>query len=225
MAPELIAPPVGEAVPEGVPELSLNEASEVPIVEPSAGASAPDAPGVGSNFLLAFFSGAMNSFFAPERQAAQQQGGSVASLVTQGVVITAAWLVAQSPPCRGVAGAIGSALQRVPLVGQGWIGGTVQMIFGAQLGEYAGRKLGQLRKTASSGVGEDRDMFDIYLSDMCVLCHEAFGNGANRVAALDCGHACLCYDCVSWKQPCTAFLGLWQVDGNARQQGLKIVGK
>ena len=202
---ETVEPPLGEAIPEGLPE--LNEVPDVPAdvpVEPLPGPTSETATGVGSNFLTGFFSGAMNTFFAPERQAAEQRGGSVASLVTHGVFLTTAWFVSRSSPCRGVAEVIGSAFQRVPLLGQGPLGSVVQMVVGAQLGEYAGRKLGELRgKTTSPAVGaEEGAPFEIYLSEMCVLCHDAFGNGANRVAALSCGHACLCSDngCASWKQ-------------------------
>ncbi|CAE7939483.1 unnamed protein product [Symbiodinium sp. KB8] len=194
---ETVEPPLGEAIPEGLPE--LNEVPDVPAdvpVEPLPGPTSETATGVGSNFLTGFFSGAMNTFFAPERQAAEQRGGSVASLVTHGVFLTTAWFVSRSSPCRGVAEVIGSAFQRVPLLGQGPLGSVVQMVVGAQLGEYAGRKLGELRgKTTSPAVGaEEGAPFEIYLSEMCVLCHDAFGNGANRVAALSCGHACLCSD-------------------------------
>ncbi|CAE7547724.1 unnamed protein product [Symbiodinium sp. CCMP2456] len=194
---ETVEPPLGEAIPEGLPELS--EIPDVPAdvpVEPLPGRTSETATGVGSNFLTGFFSGAMNTFFAPERQAAEQRGGSVASLVTHGVFLTTAWFVSRSSPCRGVAEVIGSAFQRVPLLGQGPLGSVVQMVVGAQLGEYAGRKLGELRgKTTSPAVGaEEGAPFEIYLSEMCVLCHDAFGNGANRVAALSCGHACLCSD-------------------------------
>ena len=202
---ETVEPPLGEAIPEGL--LELNEVPDVPDVpvEPLTGlTSETPATAVGSNFLTGFLSGAMNTFFAPERQAAEQRGGAVAQLVTHGVFLTTAWFVSRSSPCRGVAQVIGSAFQRVPLLGQGTLGSVVQMVVGAQLGEFAGRRLGELRGTTTCpAVGaEEGAPFEIYLSEMCVLCHDAFGNGANRVAALSCGHACLCSDngCASWKQ-------------------------
>ena len=195
----IIEPAVGEAIPESLPEPNFSEAAadvaEAPGVEPLDSSTGP-ASGVGSNFLVGFFSGAMNSFFAPERHAAEQQGGAAASMVTHGVVLTAAWLVSRSAPCRGVADVIGSALQRVPVLGTGLVGASIQMVVGAQLGEYVGHKLGQLRgKVLGTATAADSssDVFDMYLSDMCVLCHEGFGDGSHCVAALDCGHACLCW--------------------------------
>ena len=207
---EIFEPAVGEAVAESLPEL-INEAPpEVPGGVPSGGApvetSGPTA-GVGFNFAFGFLSSAINKFFAPEREAAQQQG-TVALMVTQGIVVTTAFLVSRSAPCERVAGVIGSAMQSVPVVGQGYLGAFVQTVVGAQLGEYVGQKLSQLRQTAvGTTSGRDNDgMFEIYVSDTCVVCQEGFGNGAHRVAALDCGHACLCYDqgCAAWRHiPCS----------------------
>mmetsp|Transcript_58745 Transcript_58745/g.139979 ORF Transcript_58745/g.139979 Transcript_58745/m.139979 type:complete len:283 (-) Transcript_58745:139-987(-) len=167
----------------------------------AAAADAGFAPG--ANALTGAFQGAMEGLFATELRALQAQvapeNRGMVMAAAQVATFGLACLIARAAPCRAAAGVVGNALRRIPLLGgDTWLASYAQIALGAAVGRVVGEQLSQAREGVSSFAAAAADAADavpdlpvVHVADTCIVCAEQFPPGA-RVAALSCGHACMC---------------------------------
>lgn len=170
---------VGEAVPEASAEVS------------HGGFCAPEfgfESRVGGNVLTCGFYGLFSTLLRPGLRRLERRAGSVGQLVN---IATSASLFGLSCAAAGAFGqtaaALGRVVSRVPILGSsGPFGQALQM----GLGTLIGNKFGAL--FAPERVAE-KTLDEVFLANMCVMCNTGLEVGSGlRVAALTCGHACLC---------------------------------
>lgn len=159
----------------------------------AAGAEAADlrahhADAVGGNVLVGGAYGLCSHLARPGLQRVARNAGDLGPVVRVGGeagLFAIATLIGAA--LTKTASRVGSVVSRIPLVGGGSAVGTA-LQFG--LASFVGDKLGEI---LMGGRGEDPAAPDIFLSQVCVMCNSAFEMGSGqRVAALACGHACLC---------------------------------
>mmetsp|Transcript_35618 Transcript_35618/g.101479 ORF Transcript_35618/g.101479 Transcript_35618/m.101479 type:complete len:253 (+) Transcript_35618:74-832(+) len=141
---------------------------------------------VGGNVLSGGAYGFFRHLARPGLEKASRNAGSLGPVVRvagEAGVYGIASLVGGA--LTGTARRLGSVVSRVPLLGaNSAVGAALQ--FG--LGVFVGDKLGEFFTS-----GEDDAVPEIFLSQLCVMCNTPFDVGSgHRVAALACGHACLC---------------------------------
>ncbi|CAJ1461387.1 unnamed protein product [Effrenium voratum] len=157
---------------------------------------------MGSPLTSGIMGGATRGFFGPELLALQQRSPLLGA-VGQVALLGFGSLVA-SGPCASLSSAWGRVMTSVP-GGSHWLAQSVQWMVGSHLGHHLGQWLRGTESQVEPRPAQAGE-FNIYLSEMCVICNGEFGLGDFRVGALNCGHACLCRD--------NGCLEQWQTQGN-----------
>lgn len=155
---------------------------------------------VGTNVLVGGMYGFFAHLFRPGLRKLSRRAGALAPVVQLGGeagTIGIAYVLASL--CKGAAGNLGAVVTKIPLLGaNNAVGAALQM----GIASYLGSKVGELivpeaqeaaasRAAPSSGPGGD--VPQVFVSYMCVMCNTKFEVGGNHsIAALSCGHACLC---------------------------------
>mmetsp|Transcript_27430 Transcript_27430/g.63387 ORF Transcript_27430/g.63387 Transcript_27430/m.63387 type:complete len:267 (-) Transcript_27430:105-905(-) len=175
----------------------LESPADASIAASEGAAGLEDIGGQGCSLLTGAIQGTITGIFQPELRALQLQVSpehrNILNTATSVATFTLSFLLARAAP-RGLTGMIGSALSRIPLLGgEGYVAASAQVFLGNLLGSHIGEWVGSLRTAASPGVeAEAPGVPVIRIADTCVICHEDLTLGDRQVAALSCGHACMC---------------------------------
>mmetsp|Transcript_12869 Transcript_12869/g.23042 ORF Transcript_12869/g.23042 Transcript_12869/m.23042 type:complete len:261 (-) Transcript_12869:52-834(-) len=167
----------------------------------SSGAASPQVCGaqkVGGNLILGGAYGFLSRLLRPRLdQLAQRSGswGAAVKIIGETGAFSLAYGV--SVLSKEMATKLGSAMMRVPLLGgMGIVGQSLQFSLAVLVGEKLVESLAvQSLEDAPPDVADP-----VFLSNMCVMCNTPFAvGGGQKVAALSCGHACMCNeaDCVT----------------------------
>mmetsp|Transcript_93464 Transcript_93464/g.302650 ORF Transcript_93464/g.302650 Transcript_93464/m.302650 type:complete len:266 (+) Transcript_93464:90-887(+) len=141
---------------------------------------------VGTTCLVGGMYGLFRQLFRPGLQRISRKAGVFAPAVQIGGEAGAFGIAyAVTGLCKGAALRLGSIVTKIPILGStGPIGSALQL----GLATYLGNKVGEL---LLAEVAEEPTQ--LFLANMCVMCNTPFVVGGNhKVAALSCGHACLC---------------------------------
>mmetsp|Transcript_49413 Transcript_49413/g.127518 ORF Transcript_49413/g.127518 Transcript_49413/m.127518 type:complete len:256 (+) Transcript_49413:45-812(+) len=182
-------PPAAFEMPELVENPPQARAGSVGAEAPSEGGFSASDYGfegrIGGNILAGGLYGLFSSILRPGLRRLSRKAGPAGQLVdiassagVSGVAYVAASAFSSS------AAALGRVVAQVPILGSsGPLGQALQM----GLGTWIGNTVGGLLQAP------DRTLDEVFLANMCVMCNSALEVGSGwRVAALTCGHACLC---------------------------------
>eukprot|EP00444_Apocalathium_aciculiferum_P046535 CAMPEP_0183524452 /NCGR_PEP_ID=MMETSP0371-20130417/19902_1 /TAXON_ID=268820 /ORGANISM="Peridinium aciculiferum, Strain PAER-2" /LENGTH=266 /DNA_ID=CAMNT_0025723557 /DNA_START=36 /DNA_END=836 /DNA_ORIENTATION=+ len=142
---------------------------------------------VGTNCLVGGMYGLFSQLVRPGLQRISRRAGVFAPAVQIGGEAGAFGIAyAVTGLCKGVALRLGSIVTKIPILGStGPVGSALQI----GLASYLGNKVGEL---LLAEVAEEPTQ-PVFLANMCVMCNTPFVvGGGHTVAALSCGHACLC---------------------------------
>jgi len=160
-------------------------------IAPSPGAleAAAAAATVGNNVLAGGLYGFCGHLVRPSLQQAARNAGALGPAVRVGGeagTFGLACLVAGT--LSTTAKRIGGLLTRIPVLGStSAIGVALQFGIATFVGEKVGEAL-----VGPPGRGDEVPE-EVFIAKLCVMCHTPFEMGSGqRVAALACGHACLC---------------------------------
>lgn len=145
--------------------------------------------GIGGNILVGGIYGLVSQVLRPGLRRAARRAGTLAPAVQITGELGAFGIAhAVAGMCKGAAEVLGGVVSRVPLLGgAGAVGAALQM----GIASYVGNKVGELLV----GVEGEGPAPPVFLANMCVMCNTQFTvGGGQKVAALSCGHACLCAD-------------------------------
>lgn len=186
-----LAPPLFE-VPE-LAETHLNSAASagqaVAEAEPFDGDNASAMEGsaaeaVGANVMFGATYGFLGRLVQPRlNQLARRAGPRAGAVRFFGNLGTLSVAYGMTTLCREGAKKLGGVLVKIPILGHsGVVGSTLQFALSSIVGDKLAK---MLEPEAEAG--------PVYLSNICLMCNSNFAVGSGQqVAALSCGHACLC---------------------------------
>lgn len=147
------------------------------------------AEAVGANLILGATYGFLGRLIRPRmNQVVRRAGPYAGAIQCIGNFGTLSVAYGMATLCREGAKKLGGVFVNIPILGQaGFVGSALQFTLGTLIGERLGKVLEPEAACAAQGAGP------VYVSNMCLMCNSSFVVGSGQqVAALSCGHACMC---------------------------------
>lgn len=182
------------AADAGVPDADLS-------VDPdAAGVGAAQLGGaatVGSNIVIGGLYGACSRLLQPGIARLMRRAGPLAPAVriageagAFGLAVTMAGLLKDN------VARIGAVVMRVPFLGStGMVGCALQFGVGSHIGQRVAALLvpDAVPGTDAAAAPAEQGLMPVFLANLCVMCNAPYELGSGQsVAALSCGHACMC---------------------------------